>query len=109
MPRTSGGGAQSEEDKNERGWTSEASLAKRDAALKVDGVSCYVLLSTLGGKPAPARAHTVARAHTYRALVHLGRFGGKLSIGRSFSLSRPDQMKEYNIKSHGRCTLDSDG
>lgn len=42
-----------EERKRERARTGgeEEKVEKQDAALKVDGVSCYVLLSTLGRSP----------------------------------------------------------
>lgn len=52
----SGEGSKSrgEEEKGEKGR-----VGKQDAALKVDGVSCYVLLSTLGRSPTPASSALV--------------------------------------------------
>jgi len=67
----------------------ERRSGKQDAALEVDGVSCYVLLSTLGRSPTPTASLT-------------------LSFSLSFSFPVPQRIvgrrrrrKEYNIKSHG--------
>lgn len=70
-----------ERDRERRG------MEKQDAALEVDGVSCYVLLSTLGRSP---------NTHRFSLFLSLSLLVPWREAGRG------RRRKEYNIKSHPR-------